>query len=94
MLKFSGYMLEEDTVPRGKNIRLQSAKNLYNLVIRREKDISDSSKDFIEFCLLVASCIVGSKLDSDVAGTGYINMTDCQNISGFDMAEESNTIQV
>ena len=60
------------------------------------KDISDSSKDFIKFCILAASCLVGSKLNSDVAnvGTGYVNVTDCQNISGFDMDEESNTIQV
>ena len=44
----------------------------------------------------MARCLVRSKLNSDVAnvGTGYINVTDCQNISGFDMAEESNTIQV
>ena len=59
------------------------------------KDISDSSKYFIKF-YLAASCLVGSKLNSDVAnvGTGYVNLTDCQNISGFDMDEESNTIQV
>ena len=89
MLKFSGYMLKEGTVPRGKNVRLRSAKN-------DKKGISNSSKDLIEFCLLVARCLVGSKLQSGVAniGTGYINVTDCQNISGFDMAEESNTIQV
>ena len=44
----------------------------------------------------MARCLVGSKLNSDVAniGTGYKNVTDCQNISGFDMDEESNTIQV
>ena len=44
----------------------------------------------------MARCLVGSKLNSDVGnvGTGYINVTDCQNISGFDVAEESNTIQV
>ena len=44
----------------------------------------------------MARCLVESKLNSNVAnvGTGYINLTDCQNISGFDMAEESNTIQV
>ena len=60
------------------------------------KDIPDSSKDFIKFCLLVASCLVGSKLNYDVAnvGTGYVNVMVCQNISGFDMNEESNTIQV
>ena len=27
VLKFSGYMLKEGTVPRGKNVRLRSAKN-------------------------------------------------------------------
>ena len=89
-------MLKEGTIPRGKNVRLQSAKNYYNLITVFEKGISNSSKDLIEFCLLVARCLVGSKLHSGVAniGTGYINVTDCQNISGFDMAEESNTIQV
>ena len=46
--------------------------------------------------LIVARCLVMPKLDSDAANveTGYINVTDCQNISGFDMAEESNTIKV